>query len=291
MDYGIHYMDFACAGGPTQLARSIAETAVTAEDAGAAWFTFMDHYFQMEHAGGPAEPMLEGYTCLGFVAGQTRRMRLGLLVTGVTYRHPGLLAKIVSTVDVLSGGRAMLGLGAAWYDREHLGLGVPYPPVATRFEQLEETLHIVRQMWSDDDGAFTGRQFQLAETIDVPGPIQSRPPIVIGGVGERKTLRLVAQYADACNLFANADGGPAAVQQKLDVLRRHCESEGTDYDAIAKTILWSGSLDPADRGFVEHLRGFAEIGVSEVHVMHLGDDPVGFVKELGSTLVPAVHDL
>ena len=147
--------------------------------------------------------MLEGYTSLGFLAGQTSTMTLGLLVTGVTYRHPGLLAKIVTTLDVLSGGRAQLGIGAAWYEREHRGLGVPFPPVAERFERLEETLQICLQMWSDDDGPYEGRHYQLAETICSPRPISSpRPRILIGGSGERKTLRLVARYADACNLFA-----------------------------------------------------------------------------------------
>lgn len=156
MQLGIHYMNFGGAAAAPGLTQSIAETAKAADEVGAAWFPFMDHYFQMEHAGGPEQPMLEGYTCLGFVAGQTRNIRLGLLVTGVTYRHPGLLAKIVTTLDVLSGGRAMLGLGAAWYEREHEGLGVPYPPVTERFERLEETLQIVTQMWSDNDGAYTG---------------------------------------------------------------------------------------------------------------------------------------
>ena len=147
--------------------------------------------------------MLEGYTSLGFLAGQTDTMTLGLLVTGVTYRHPGLLAKIVTTLDVLSGGRAQLGIGAAWYEREHRGLGVPFPPLAERFERLEETLQICLQMWSDDAGPYEGRHYHLAETICSPPPISSpRPSLLIGGSGERKTLRLVARYADACNLFA-----------------------------------------------------------------------------------------
>jgi alkanesulfonate monooxygenase SsuD/methylene tetrahydromethanopterin reductase-like flavin-dependent oxidoreductase (luciferase family) len=191
---------------------------------------------------------------------------------------------------VLSGGRAVLGLGAAWYEQEHQALGVPFPPVAERFERLEETLQIVHRMFDGDRASHDGRHYRLAGPVNSPAPVR-RPPIMIGGGGERKTLRLVAKYADACNLFANPDGGPAAIRQKLDVLRRHCDAEGTDYDAITKTILWSGPLDPADAEFVEHLRGFADVGVSEVHVMHLGDDPVGFVQELGRTLVPAVHDL
>src|SRR5918994_6332875 len=165
------------------------------------------------------EPMLEGYTGLGVLAGITRKVRLGLLVTGVTYRHPGLLAKTVATLDVLSGGRAQLGIGAAWYEREHRALGVPYPPVSERFERLEETLRIVRQMWSEDDGPFEGRHYQLAETLNSPQPLRP-PPIMVGGDGEQKTLRLVARYADACNVFASPErGNPAEIERKLAVLR------------------------------------------------------------------------
>ena len=171
---------------------------------------------------GPFEPMLEGYTCLGYLAGQTSEVELGLLVTGVTYRHPGLLAKIITTLDVLSGGRAVLGIGAAWYEREHLGLGVPFPPVSERFERLEETLQICRQMWGDGNGPFGGKHYQLAETINLPPVVRKPcPPILIGGGGERKTLRLVAQYADACNLFAT---GHDQLQHKIDVLHAHCET-------------------------------------------------------------------
>src|SRR4051794_7780264 len=185
----------------------------------------MDHYFQMERMFPATDPMLEGYTTLGYLAAHTATVRLGLLVTGVTYRHPGLLAKIVSTVDVLSGGRAELGIGAAWYEREHRGLGVPFPPVSERFERLEEAIQICLQMWSDDNGAYHGRHYQLEETLCSPAPVSSpRPRILIGGSGERKTLRLVAQYADACNIFGPAD----VVAQKIDVLRRHCDAVGRD---------------------------------------------------------------
>jgi F420-dependent oxidoreductase-like protein len=187
----------------------------------------MDHYLQLEMAGGADQPMLEGYTTLGFLAAHTRTVELQLLVTGVTYRRPGLLAKIVTTLDVLSGGRAALGLGAAWYAREHAALGVPFPPLAQRFERLEETLQIVHQMWSDDTGPFTGQHYQLAETLNVPQPLsRPHPPIMIGGGGEKKTLRLCARYADACNLFAGPQSGPAQVKAKLDVLAAHCARGG-----------------------------------------------------------------
>ncbi len=164
-------MNFTLPGGPEALAGTLAATARAAEDGGCEMFTLMDHWFQMEQFAPAQDPMLEGYTALGYLAGLTQRMRLGLLVTGVTYRHPGLLAKTVTTLDVLSGGRAQLGIGAAWYEREHQGLGVPFPPVAERFERLEEALQICLQMWSDDDGPYEGRHYQLAETICSPRPV------------------------------------------------------------------------------------------------------------------------
>src|SRR3954464_2350542 len=196
MDIGIHLMSFNLSGGPGALRSHVRDTAEAAEAGGCTMFTCMDHYFQMEQFTRAEDPMLEGYTTLGYVAGRTETMTLGLLVTGVTYRYPGLLAKIVTTVDVLSGGRAMLGIGAAWYEREHRGLGVPYPPVAERFERLEETIRVCKQMWDpDNNGAFEGKHYRLEETLCSPLPL-SKPPILIGGGGEKKTLRLVAQYAD-----------------------------------------------------------------------------------------------
>jgi len=281
MQLGIHFMNFASSGTP-ELASTISETAKIADEAGAAWFTFMDHYFQMEQLGGAAAPMLEGYTSLGFIAGQTRNLRLGLMVTGVTYRHPGLMAKLVTTLDVLSGGRAMLGLGAAWYDREHIGLGVPFPKLGERFERLEETIQIVQQMWSTEDGPYKGTHYQLAETINLPQPLQ-RPPIVIGGVGERKTLRLVARYADACNIFAM---GPEFVKGKLDVLARHCEEQGRDYATIQKTIL--GGPDPlADTdAFLSEMERYAAIGIDHVQVVPRTGDPVEFAARLGERVIP-----
>ncbi|HET7194555.1 MAG TPA: LLM class F420-dependent oxidoreductase [Nocardioides sp.] len=290
MRIGVHLVKFDFDGGPGAIGPTVAGFGAAAEEAGLDNLSLMDHYLQLEFMGPPDGQMLEGYTTLGFLAAHTSTVDLQLLVTGVTYRHPGLLAKIVTTLDVLSEGRAVLGLGAAWYEQEHQALGVPFPPVAERFERLEETLQVVHRMFDGDRTPYEGKHYRLGGPVNSPAPVR-RPPIMIGGGGERKTLRLVAKYADACNLFANADGGPAAVRQKLDVLRRHCETEDTDYDAIAKTILWSGSIDPTDEGLVEHLRGFADVGVSEVHVMHLGDNPVGFVQDLGRSLVPAIHDI
>jgi F420-dependent oxidoreductase-like protein len=253
----------------------------------------MDHYFQLEFFASAAEPMLEGYTALGFLAAHTSTVELQLLMTGVTYRHPGLLAKIVSTLDVLSGGRAALGIGAAWYEREHRALGVPFPPVSERFERLEETLQVVRQMWSDDDGPFEGKHYQLAETINSPQPLRRpHPPIMVGGGGERKTLRLVAKYADACNVFAGA--GPQEVAHKLGVLREWCEREDRPYDDIRRTVLYNGPV-ASDRdgaaAFVEEMRALADVGVQEVHVMPLQGDPAAFVRSLGDHVVPALSGL
>ena len=176
MRFGFHFLDFTLPGSPASLAPAIAKTAAAAEAGGASWFTVMDHFFQMEGFQTAHDPMLEGYTTLGFVAAKTERVKLGTVVTGVTYRHPGLLAKIATTLDVLSEGRSFFGLGAAWYEREHLALGVPYPDMSERFERLEEALQIILQMWSDDEGPYNGKHYQLAETISVPQPIQKPAP-------------------------------------------------------------------------------------------------------------------
>jgi F420-dependent oxidoreductase-like protein len=288
MDLGIHYANFTHPDWQTRLAERLTETAKVADQGGASLFTVMDHWFQMVTLNGPFEPMLEGYTTLGYLAGITEHARLSLMVTGVTYRYPGLLAKIVTTLDVLSGGRAMLGLGAAWYDREHEGLGVPFPPVAERFERLEETLQIAQQMWSDDDGPFEGQHYQLKETINLPQPVHGTVPILIGGGGEKKTLRLVAQYADACNLFA---GDVEQVKHKLGVLREHCDRLGRDYDAIEKTMLYGG--DPTDDvdGFLKEMEAYAAAGITLVEFMPPTPDPVAFTTGLVTDVLPRLKEI
>lgn len=289
MKLAVHFPNFTGAASGAELASSLSATAQAAEAGGCSTFTLMDHYFQMEAFAPPSDPMLEGYTALGFLAGRTESMTLGLLVTGVTYRHPGLLAKVVTTLDVLSGGRALLGIGAAWYEREHHGLGVPFPPLKERYERLEEAILICKQMWSEDDGAYEGKHYSLAETICVPPPIQAGGPrILIGGSGERKTLRLVAQYADACNLFASS---PAETQHKLDVLERHCADVGRDGDEIEKTIIVSTDPLKDIDAFVVSMAEYAEIGIDQVWVSAGQPDPVAWVEQLTQRAVPALRDL
>jgi F420-dependent oxidoreductase-like protein len=289
MRVGVHINRFGHPGGGPALGAELAAAGAAAEAAGVSWLSVMDHYFQMEFNGGAEEPMLEAYTTLGYLAGHTSTLRLGALVTGVTYRHPGLLAKIVTSLDVLSGGRATLGIGAAWYDREHEGLGVPFPPLAERFERLEETLRICLQMWDPDaDGAFEGRHFRLAETLCVPAPVSSpHPEIMIGGGGEKKTLRLVARYGDACNLFATS---PEEVTHKLDVLRRHCDDVNRDYDTIRKTVVYtgeaatSGDLD----AFTREVAGYAKLGIDTMILGPRTGRPAAFIEDFAA---PAVERL
>ena len=283
MNLDLHVSRFDWAGGPSGIGEGISDLAQRSEALGVRTLSVMDHFFQMEWMAPAEDPMLECYTALAFVAGRTRTLRLRTLVTGVTYRHPGLLAKTVTTLDVVSGGRAELGIGAAWYEREHRGLGVPFPPTAERFERLEEALQICLQMWSDDDGPYRGRHYQLDETLCRPEPVSApRPRIMIGGSGERKTLRLVAQYADACNIF----GGPDEVAQKLDVLRRHCDDLGRDPNEIEVTAMYRDlPADPTTDDVVRGAEAFAAIGVSTLVTSAVGDDPGGWLE---STFGPAI---
>ena len=250
-------MNFTWPGGPASIGPTMGRVLDRAEDAGIHSFWPMDHFFQIPIGGNYDEPMLESYATLSWAAGRTRTIQLGTLVTGVHYRHPGLLMKAVSTLDVLSGGRAWLGIGAAWNEHESRGLGVPFPPLSERFERLEETLQIAHHMFAGDPSPFTGRHYQLTEPVNNPTPLR-RPPIMVGGMGERKTLRLVAQYADACNLFEMPD--QHAFARKLDVLRAHCEDVGRPYDEIVKTTFGMlGDLDLARA--TERFAALADLGV------------------------------
>ena len=295
MKVGIHVVAFNWQGGPARIGPMLVEIGRVTEQAGMASLTLMDHYFQLEPSLGRAEePMLEGYTTLGFVAAATSTVRLHLLVTGTTYRYPGLLAKIVSTLDVISGGRALLGLGAGWYEREHHALGVPFPPTAERFERLEETLRIVLQMWSEENGPFEGRHYQLTETLNSPQPLQRpHPPIMIGGGGERRTLRLVAKYADCWN-FYDPEGNLDTLRHKLGVLREHCEREGRDFDAIEKSVLWHGEL-PVGRervpDFLAAMRSYVDLGITDVRFAPTGPDPAADIATMGEELMPELAEL
>jgi len=266
MKFGITIPRFQAPDGVAGIGPQLAGIARDADQAGLDSLWVMDHFFQIPPVGPAEEPMLEGYSALAYVAGITERISLGTLVTGVTYRHPGILIKTVTSLDVLSGGRAWLGIGAGWYEREHLGLGVPFPPVSERFEQLEETLQIAQQMWSGVVGPYEGKHYQLVETLSQPMPLSTpHPRILIGGGGEQKTLRLVARYADACNLFAMpGEEGMSALSHKLDVLRVHCEAEGRPFEAIEKTVMGPAPLraehamamaPEAVPAFVEQLEG------------------------------------
>jgi F420-dependent oxidoreductase-like protein len=288
MELGIHFIDFL-PGNAAQLAPALLSTATAAEDIGATMFTLADHFFQMENVGRAEDPFLEGYTSLGYLAGRTTNITLALLVTGVTYRHPGLLAKTVTTLDVLSQGRSMFGIGAAWYEREHLALGVPYPPLRDRFEMLEETLQICQQMWSDNDGPYDGKHYQLAETICQPQPVR-RPPILIGGGGEKKTLRFVAQYADVWN---STDSEIDVLTHKIDVLTRHCETVGRDVAEIRKTVgFFEDPFENLD-GYLRKLERFSELGIDMINTGPVPGtpDPAGFVKRFGDEVMPKLSEI
>ncbi len=291
MKLGLQIPMFTWPGGAAEMGQRLGEIAGTAEDSGFSSVWVMDHYFQIPMVGAVELEMLEAYTALGYLAGHTSRVRLGTMVTGVTYRPPGILAKQVTTRDVLSGGRAWLGIGAAWFDREHHGLGVPFPSLRERFERLEEALQITLQMWSDNNGPYEGKHNQLAETISSPQPLSKpRPPILIGGGGERKTLKLVARYADACNFF----GDPATVRHKLDILRQHCQDEGRNYDEIEKTVLFVLNVGREGENagqLVEQLGAFAEAGAQTVIGALIGVEHLRPIEVMGRDVIPQVAEL
>ena len=299
MRIGLQVPNFTWPGGPARIAPTLAEIARAADAAGFASLWVMDHFFQIGSRDramglGPAEDeMLEGYSTLAYLAGLTQRVQLGTLVTGVIYRYPGLLVKTVTTLDVLSGGRAYMGIGAGWFEREAKGLGVPFPPLAERFERLEEALQIAKQMWSDNNGPFEGRCYQLAETLCNPQPLHKpHPPILIGGGGEQKTLRLVAQYGDACNLFARI--GTDALRGKLDVLRRHCDTVGRPYGEIEKTTLdtvFLGAGGQSARDVIAQCEALAALGVQHAIFNMPNVQEITPLETFGREIIPAVAGL
>lgn len=288
MKLGLQVSSFSWPDAPASIGPRFTRIARDAEAVGLSSLWVMDHFFQIPALGPPEAEMLEAYTTLGFAAGVTARIELGALVTGVTHRHPGILAKTVTTLDVLSGGRAWLGLGAGWFEEEHRALGVPFAPVADRFERLEETLQIVRQMWDGDERPYAGAHHHLERPLNSPPPVR-RPPILIGGGGERKTLRLVAQYADACNLFDYS--GPGVLQGKYDVLAQHCADLGRDPQDIEHSVLTrisltrnggetmpSGETALSVAQAVDKIGALAEIGTDTVMFAMANDtDPAAYV--------------
>ena len=292
---GLQVPDFTWPGTPSALASTFRRIARNADETGMASLWVMDHFFQIPMVGAAENEMLEGWSTLAFAAAATERIRLGTMVTGVTYRHPGLLIKTATTLDVLSGGRAWLGIGAAWNEQEHRGLGVPFPPLGERFERLEETLRIAHQMWSGDQRPFEGKYYQLERPLNSPPALTTpHPPILIGGTGEKKTLRLVATYADACNIF---EMGPDAVAAKLAVLQGHCSAVGRDYAQIERTTLGRLSLSKDGAAgsqtveqAVERFAGYAAIGVDHAIVSFpTVSDPASF--ELVPELVAKLADV
>jgi alkanesulfonate monooxygenase len=266
VELGLHIADFTWNGGPRALGPALAAHAKNAEQAGITRVTVMDHFWQIRGVGPAENEMLEAYTTLGFLAAHTSTVRLHALVTGVTYREPALLAKAVSTLDVLSGGRAGLGIGAAWNDQESAGLGFAFPPVGERFDRLEEAIQICLQMWSDSEEPYEGAHYRLGRTLNSPQPLQQpRPYLMIGGGGERRTLRLVAQYADACNLMVSPEAG-----HKLEVLRQHCDAVGRDYAQIEKTSMMR--IDPESKAddVVRVAHEVRELGFTALYVFASG---------------------
>src|SRR6266851_9301960 len=290
MRIGLSIPDFTSPRGPACLGRDLAAVAHAADELGFDSLSVMDHYFQIRMIGPPEREMLEGYTTLAYLAGQTRRLTLGTLVTGVHYRHPGLLAKIVTTLDVLSGGRAWLGLGAGWNVDESRGLGVPFPPLAERFERLDETLQIVVQMWRGDEQPFHGQHYDLERPLNSPQSLsRPHPRIVVGGGGEQKTLRLVARYADACNLFPTLE-----IPHKLDVLRRHCDTAGRDYAEIEKSSMYRFDIGSDERQVDEAiggLRWLASMGIQKVHASVANVYDIKPLEIIAERILPVAAEL
>lgn len=290
MRIGLHISDFTWDGGAPELRVKLGEIARRAEEGGVDRISVMDHVWQIGIIGPPEHEMLEAYTALGWLAAKTERVKLLTMVTAVVYREPGLLAKAVTTLDVLSGGRAILGIGAAWNAEESAGLGLLFPPVAERFERLEEAILICKQMWSGDEAPFDGRHYQLARTLNSPQALtRPHPPILIGGAGEKKTLKLVARYADACNIAAY---DLETTAHKLDVLRQHCADEGRDYAEIEKTAQLRYDLGANGENVnqtIETLHRVAELGFSQAHGTLLNVSHPGQLDLLAEKIIPAVE--
>jgi F420-dependent oxidoreductase-like protein len=286
---GLQIPSFTWPGGPEAIGPTLARIVRTADDGGFDSIWVMDHFFQIRGQGPATDPMLEGYTSLGFIAAHTDRARLGLMVGGVHYRQPGLWVKATTTLDVLSGGRAWLGIGAAWNREESEALGFPFPPLGERFELLEETLQIAHGMWQGERGSeagFEGRHVTATRLLNSPQSIsRPRPPIMVGGGGERKTLRLVARYADASNVF----GGPEAIHHKFEILARHCEEVGRDFDEIERSTLQSGNDQPSV--LVDRFGDLADAGAQHVIISLRDPTRLERLEAIGRDVIPQIRDL
>ena len=292
MKIGLHVPSFTWPGGDAAIGPTLARIAETADAAGFDSLWVMDHFYQIRGVGKVEEPMLEGWTALGYMAAHSKKATLGLMVGGVHYRLPGLWAKAATTLDVLSGGRAYLGIGAAWNEEESNGLGFPMPPLGVRFEMLEETLQICHRMWQGvrgSEAAFDGRHYHATRLLNSPQALSKpHPRILIGGGGEQKTLRLVAQYADACNIF----GGPDQLTHKFAVLRERCAEVGRPFEEIERTNLQSVDLrseTPAQ--IVDRFATLAEVGVQHVILNMAGVSDPGNIETFGREILPKVHAL
>ncbi len=292
MKLGLQISNFTWKGRGPKLGENLATISRTAEDVGYSSIWVMDHLFQIPPIGSAHMEMLEAYTALGFIAANTKTVSVGTMVTGVTYRNPGFLCKQVSTLDVLSGGRAVLGIGAAWFDREHKAMGIPFPPIKERFERLEETIEICLQMWGKDDGKFEGKHYVLKETLNSPQSLQKpHPPILIGGRGEKKTIKLAAKFADAYNIHTDS---PDVARHKFEVLRMHCEALGRDPEEIERTVLMP--MDVGENGakaseLVEQLGLMAEAGAQAAYGYLPGLDKLSPLEVVGRDVIPQVRDL
>jgi F420-dependent oxidoreductase-like protein len=287
---GLQIPTYEWAASHANLGSDLGVIARRAEDAGLASISVADHLLQAPMVAPPETEMLEAYSTLAFVAAHTSRVDLLTIVTGVTLRHPGVLAKTITTLDVLSGGRAWLGIGAAWFGEEHAAFGVPYPSTAERFERLEEAVQICLHMWRGDESPHVGKHYQLTQPVNCPQALrQPHPPLMIGGDGERKTLKLVARYADACNF--NVQGDPAAATHKLDVLKRHCDDEGRDYDAIEKTCMIRYDLTSGSAPLIERLRALADVGIERTFGPIRGIDWLPGLDLMQQEVIPATRDL
>jgi F420-dependent oxidoreductase-like protein len=291
---GLQIPSFKYPGGTAAIRPTLKEIVTAAEAAGFYSLWVMDHYYQIKGLFGEAytDPMMESYTTLGYFAGLTEKVYLGVLVTGVIYRHPSVLMKMVNTLDILSGGRAYLGIGAAWYEEEAKGFGIPYPSTAARFDQLEDNLQLALALWDGDEAAFAGRQFSAPKITNNPRPLSKpHPRIMIGGMGLKKTMRMVAQYADACNLFEGA--GIGNMQKALEALKAHCAELGRAYNTVEKTSLGTVHLSGVDTaaGVIRRIKGLAEMGFTQA-IFNMPDVyKITPLETFAKEIIPAVSEL